>query len=244
MGLFSGKKGETIFSEPLLTFFRHNPLPELFQQTEGLKDDRLLAIVTALIVEDRIDAVLGSFLPRYVRLTEKTEFTFSMKIALVEALGQIPPNILAAASVIRKIRNEFAHHLEIKAFTELKITLVSDLRNHRAAVYGVFGETGQKPKPSLLEEYKALAFFCIAGLDAYRENLAYLRAKIEDPDFIDSLVKKSEAENRAELDAILAQEPISVEVQDGNTIERYARGVVNIRAGEEGGTVDLGKIIK
>src|ERR1700687_1436110 len=87
MGLFSGKKGETIFSEPLLTFFRHNPLPELFQQTEGLKDDRLLAIVTALIVEDRIDAVLGSFLPRYVRLTEKTEFTFSMKIALVEALG-------------------------------------------------------------------------------------------------------------------------------------------------------------
>jgi len=244
MGLLSGKKGEAVFTEPLLRFFRHNPLPELFRQTEGLNDDRLLAIVTALIVEDRLDAVLGSFLPRYARLTEKTEFTFSIKIALVEALGLIPPNIPAAASIIRKIRNEFAHHLEIKAFTELKTNLVADLRNRRIAAYGVFGEGGENPKVSLLEEYKALAFFCIAGLDAYRENVAYLRAKIEDLEFIDSLVQKSAAENRAELEAILAEKPASVEVQDGNVIERYAKGVVHIRAGGGGAPIDLGKVLK
>jgi hypothetical protein len=146
--------------------------------------------------------------------------------------------------VIRKIRNEFAHHLKIQFFSELKAALIADLRNLRATVYGVFSENERKPKPSLLEEYKALAFFCIGGLDTYRENMAYLRAKIEDPDFIGSLFKKSEIENRAELEAILAQKPVSVEVLDGHTIERYGNGVVNIRAGEGGGTIELGKILK
>jgi hypothetical protein len=61
---------------------------------------------------------------------------------------------------------------------------------------------------------------------------------------MDSLFKKSETENRAELNAILAEKPVSVEVQDGHTIEKYSKGVVSIRACEGGGTVDLGKILK
>lgn len=242
MGLFSGIKGESLFDEPLLRYFRHNPLPALFSKTAGLKDDRLLALVTALIVEDRLDAALSSFLPRYRRLTSASDFTFSMKIALAEALAQIPPKILSAATVIRKIRNEFAHHLEIESFSGLKADLTADLKNLRAAVYGVFGADQRKPLPSLPEEYKALAFVCIAGLDAYRENLAYLRAYIETPEFIDFLLKKCAAENEAEMRAVLAQKPISVEVLDGHTIETYAKGVVHIRAGE--GTIDLGKILK
>jgi hypothetical protein len=243
MGLFSGIKGESIFCEPLLRYFRHNPLPALFNKTAGLKDDRLLALVTALIVEDRLDAALGAFLPRYPRLTSTAEFRFSMKIALAEALGQIPPRILSAASVIRKIRNEFAHQLEIESLTGLKSSLTADLKNLRADVYGVLGADQRKPLPTLLEEYKALAFFCIAGLDAYRENLDYLRSHIETPEFMDALLKKCAADNEAEMRSVLAQKPISVEVIDGHTIETYAKGLVCIGGGDGGGPLDLGKIL-
>ena len=243
-GLFSGPEGESLFSTPLMKFFRHNPLPELFRKVDGLEDDRLLAIVTALIVEDRIDAALRSFLPRYTRLTEKSEFTFSLKIALLEGLGMIPSKLLNAATLVRKIRNEFAHDLEIQSFTQLEQKLLNQLKTLRSNVYGDVADTERRPKATLAEEYKALAFFCITGLDAYRANLAYLYAHIFNNSFISSLLAKCAGENKAELEAVLAQIPLSVEIVDGNRIEKYQKGVVNIIAGESGGTVDLGKILK
>jgi hypothetical protein len=242
MALFSEHKDESLFTEPLMRYFRHNPLPDLFGKTADLDDDRLLAIVTALIVEDRIDAFLGSFLPRYARLSSK-DFTFSMKIALAETFAFIPPRLLSAATIFRKIRNEFAHNLELDSFSTLKQSLISDLINLRREVFGIFGEDERKPKATFLDEYKSLAFYCVAGLDAYRENLSYLRAFIERPEFIDGLFRTCAAENEAEMKAVLSKPPISVEIQDGHRIERYEKGVVNIIAAEGGGNIDLGKIL-
>ena len=242
MGLFSGHKNESLFTEPLMRYFRHNPLPDLFSKTANLQDDRLLAIVTALIVEDRVDALLSSFLPRYSRLTTN-DFTFSMKIALAEAFALIPTRILSAATILRKIRNEFAHNLEMDSFSTLKKSLISDLTNLRNEVYGVFGKDEKKPKANFLDEYKSIAFFCVAGLDAYRENLSYLRSFIERPEIIDQLLKTSAAENDAEMKAVLSKPPISVEIQDGHRIESYEKGVINIIAAEGGGNIDLGKIL-
>ena len=243
MALFSGKKGESLFTEPLLRLFTENPLPELYRKTGSLNDDRLLAIVTALIVEDRIDAALGSFLPKYQKLAESTDFTFSMKIALCEALGQIPSSILTAATIIRKFRNEFAHNLGITSFGEIKQPLLQAAMTLRAAVYGAVADELRNPKDSLVEEYKGLAFFCISGLEAYRQNMAYLAKYISTPEFAESLYKKCEEENQAELKAVLAEKPISVEVMDGHRIERYGKGLVNIVAGGGGSPIDLGKVL-
>jgi hypothetical protein len=243
MSLLSGRKGESLFSEPLLRYFRENPLPELFSKTQSLNDDRLLAIVTALIVEDRIDAALSSFLPRYARLVDQTDFTFSMKISLVEALAQIPPMLTRAATIMRKIRNEFAHNLEITSFTQVKPALMVDLKNLRANIYGGVGDKFLEPLPTLVEEYKALAFVCITGLDAYRENMSYLAKHISTPDFIEALYKKSQGENEAELKVVLAEKPLSVEMVDGHRIERYGKGLVNIVGGEGSGVIDLGKVL-
>jgi hypothetical protein len=243
MGLFSGKKGESLFSEPLLRFFRENPLPELFSKTGSLNDDRLLAIVTALIVEDRIDAALSSFLPRYAKLADQTDFTFSTKIALCEALAQIPPAILRAATIIRKIRNEFAHNLDITSFTGIKPALIGELKNLRANVYGAVAERMREPMATLVEEYKGLAFFSIAALDTYRENMDYLAKHISNPEFIEGLYKKCAEENQAEIKAVLAGTPISIEIIDGNRIERYSKGLVNVVGGEGGGAIDLGNVL-
>lgn len=173
MTLWSGKEGESLFTKPLLRFFKENPLPELYRKTGSLNDDRLLAIVTALIIEDRIDAALGSFLPKYRKLTENTDFTFSLKIALCEALGQIPPSILNAANTLRKIRNEFAHNLDITSFTGIKESLTRALITQRANVYGAVADKLREPRSSLVEEFRAVAFFCISGLEAYRHNMDY-----------------------------------------------------------------------
>jgi hypothetical protein len=63
-----------------MRFFRHNPLPALFQKTEALDDDRLLAIVTALVLETRVDEAARAIAPRYARLGEADQFTFSLKL--------------------------------------------------------------------------------------------------------------------------------------------------------------------
>jgi hypothetical protein len=86
--------------------------------------------------------------------------------------------------MIRKIRNEFAHDLDMDR---------------------QFGEEERKPKASLVEEYNAVAFSCIVGLDAYRENLSYLRARIQKPVFIAALFEESMTENKSRLHTVIAK---------------------------------------
>jgi hypothetical protein len=58
-----------------------------------------------------------------------------------------------------------------------------------------------------------------------------------------ALYKKSQEENDAELKAVLAEKPLSVEMVDGHRIERYSKGLVNIVGGEGGGVIDLRKAV-
>ncbi len=229
MGLISGPKGEALFAEPLMRYFRSNPLPDLFKKTEGLADDRLLALVTALIVENRLDVLNRAFLPRYDRLADaKNEFTFSLKTRLAETLAMVPTRILTAAHIIRGIRNDFAHNLDLERFDQLDSKLLRKLTGLRSEVYGQFGPEDLKPKESLKAEFSALAFFCIVGLEAYADNLATLRRKIETPQFLEGLLLEVRQEEEAALQEVTSKPPLSVEVRDGQRIERYENGVVKI----------------
>lgn len=232
MALVDGPDGESLFAQPAHLFFRQNPLPDLFKRTEGLNDDRLLAIVTALVVEDRLDELLFAFLPRYKRLTDADDCTFAVKIALLEATAFIPSKITRAATLIRKIRNDFAHNLTISRFDELPENLRNDLRNLRAAIYADFGPDEKQPKASLRDEYHAMAFASIVGLDAYATNLAYLRRHIEDPAFTKTLYDAIRRENDDAMKRIMSRPPKSVEVRDGQRIEVYEGGLVNITVGD------------
>lgn len=229
MGLISGKPGDSLFSEGIFRHFKHNPLPDLFKKTEELNDDRLLALVTALIVESLLDELHRAFLPKYNnQLKKANEFTFSLKISLAEALNLIPPEILRAAHIIRAIRNAFAHNLDVNTFTALPTNLTNRLCQLRSDVYRQFGKEDANPLGSLREEYKALAFFCIAGLDGYTENLRVLRAHIEQPTFVPNLAEQVQREEYAKLTAVLATPPLSVEIRDGQRIAVYEGGVASI----------------
>jgi hypothetical protein len=228
MSIFDGPLGESLFEKPVSRLFRHNPLPELFAKVEKLDDDRLVAVVTALIVEDRLDACLGSFLPRYSKLLDTQDSTLANKIRLMQALDFVPRLLLSASDLIRSIRNEFAHNLERETFAALPQSLQQKLVNLRAEIYSRFNHEERQPKDSLRAEFKALAFFAIAGLDTYCENLVVLRHQIAHRDFIEGLYNLVATENKASVQAVLATKPISVEIRDGLKVERYEKGVVNV----------------
>src|SRR5262249_27348607 len=98
-GLACGPVGDSIFTYPFFGWSEENELPELFKRTAGLNDHRLLALVSVLIVENRLDKILAVVCPRYNCLTELNEFTFSFKIRMLEALALIPKSITEAAHI-------------------------------------------------------------------------------------------------------------------------------------------------
>ena len=239
VGLLSGEPGESLFSEPLLRYFKQNPLPEFFRKTELLHDDRLIAIVTALIVESLLDELHGAFLPRYKKLIENNEFTFSLKIRLAESLSLIPPSILRTTDILRRFRNEFAHNLDIVTFEQCPDKLQNQLTTARSNAYARFGKDSAAALPSLNDEFKGLAFYCIVGLESYRENHKTLGAHLEEPDFVSRLTTQVRAEEETLMREILSKPPISVEERGHQRIERYEGGVVNIIGLRDGDTIEL-----
>lgn len=231
-GLFDGKFGDSLFKKPFHHFLSENELPELFKKVEGMNDHRLLAIVTALLIETRADKALGLFLPGYSKLLSANGFTFSMKISLLEALKFVPPSITTSAHCLRKIRNEFAHDLSKVDFSSIDEKLQRSLRSLREDAYR--GKetyfSGERP---FFDAFKQLSFFCIAGLDLYTVNIKVLRDEISREDFINNLDQRVKDMNDNTINQIMSQSPASTELQDNLLIERYERGVVKISSIEQ-----------
>ncbi|MEH2419750.1 MAG: DUF4145 domain-containing protein [Nostoc sp.] len=231
-GLCDGKLGDSLFRKPFHHFLRKNELPELFNKVEGVNEHRLLAIITALLIETRLDNLLGLFLPRYSKLLNASNFTFSMKINLLEALNFVPPSITTSAHCLRKIRNEFAHDLSKVDFSSIEEPLKRSLRSlcenaYRGKETPVLGE-----RP-LFDAFKQLSFFYIVGLDAYTINRKVLRDEISREDFINNLDQLVKDMNDSTIKQIMSQSPASTEIQGNLLIERYERGVVKISSIEQ-----------
>jgi hypothetical protein len=230
LGWFDGKPGDSMFHRPFMSMFRENPLPDLFRKLEGINDDRLTAIVTGLIVEDRIDHLLTRFLPRYNRLADAEQCTFSMKIRLLEALNFVPARITAMADCLRQVRNEFAHDLTKTAFEHLPKRILDRLAGLRDDVC----LRSDGPAPSISHAFHNLRFFCVVSLDIYSVNVQALREAITDPDFLEGLQRTIRERGEAQLQEIVSKPPISVEHQGNATVTRYEGGVVDVKLHDSG----------
>jgi hypothetical protein len=109
-------------------------------RVEDLNDDRLLAIVSALLIENAIENFLQSVFPGFKELNKRSEFTFSMKIQVAKALHYIPFKIFNNADVIRGIRNKFAHNLEFETLSSLGTKTVQGLRDRASSYHPSIGE--------------------------------------------------------------------------------------------------------
>ena len=183
-GFFDANKGQSLFIKPFFEILRENKLPELFQKVDGLDDQRLLAIVTALLVENRVDAMLNLIFPRYKMLLDRQEYTFSMKLTTLEALRYLPASILKASHAIRKVRNEFAHNMDLVRFDDLdnkiKEVMMSSWRQ-------TYGQVHKDPPNDLHTIFKNISFFSVCGLDTYMTNVSAFHSKVYDHEFIDKL---------------------------------------------------------
>lgn len=198
--VFDGLPHESLFYKPILDTEHRYASPVLLFDVFGMKDDRLLAIVSALLIENRVDYLLSTCLPRYKKLLDTKDFTFSTKITLVEALGMIPPKITSTAHLLRQIRNEFAHHLSAKTFNDVEQKLITRL----FSVHGSLFPNPEKTVGDLVDRRLFLRFYnlveyCVFGFDNYAVNIRYLRAKLREPDFVPSLHREAETKGRERL---------------------------------------------
>jgi hypothetical protein len=210
-GFFDGEKGQTLFDKPFLELAQVNRLPELFQKVDGLDDHRLLALITALLVEDRVDKMLRLVFPRYNRLLDRQEYSFSMKLTTLEALRYLPSSILNTSQAIRKIRNEFAHSLDLVKFDDLddkiKKMMISSWKQS-------YGHIEKKIPENLHEIFKNISFFSIAGLDMYMTNVSALHSKVCSQEFIDSFAEEVARRNNDLIEAIKNIKPNESIIKD------------------------------
>ena len=121
----SGVKGQSLFhtfiiqvAEKELKLINENYIRHL-SYIRKAEDDRLLAIVGALAVEEALDSLLRAYIPEYKILDDKDRLSFYVKIKLARSLKLIPTHLLKAVDTIREIRNEFSHKLHKDDFNSL-----------------------------------------------------------------------------------------------------------------------------
>ncbi len=121
----SGKKGQSLF-HAFITRVAGKDLKLMSDNYERqldyikrAKDDRLLAIVGALTVEDALDILLKAYIPEYKIFYDDGRMSFYVKIKLAQSLKLIPLHLLDATEIIHRIRNKFAHNLHQSDFNSL-----------------------------------------------------------------------------------------------------------------------------
>lgn len=170
-----GERGKSLFWRPLKPALDDVSLRKIQQKQDDYlakykqtSDDRALAIIGALSVETELDNFLSKWIKDYKYLIDKEDFSFSFKVDLAISLRLIPKKILNAIEPIRKIRNIFAHSLNIDTFEKAK-EVDSDsfeMLYNKVRVFEVWS------KNDVEETFRQLIFLVILGLDIYAEHLA------------------------------------------------------------------------
>ncbi len=192
-----GEKGESLFRRPVIWFIegdfqRIKEQYESYQKLiEGAKEERLLAIIGALSMEEALDLFLGSYLPDYSNLEENRDFSLSMKIDLAHSLRLIPKHILNTADLIRSVRNKFAHNLNIICFGALDRGTKDSLGQKYRVFFPDDVDTGLTVKDMFVSIVEAV----IVGLAIYASHLRAAKEFIHSEDFSGQLVKRIKAES-------------------------------------------------
>ena len=131
--------------------------------------------MSALTIEHYLDSVLACWIPKYLTLSGNRDFTFSLKLDLLDSLKLIPNYIVKYANCVRKLRNDFAHSVDADSLAELgpkKLSLLHDiLQSH-------FGKEILKGN-SERDLVSILTHMALLGLFAYEAGIRLMREDIE-----------------------------------------------------------------
>lgn len=224
---FDGDQGESLFHKPLMKMLTEQEVPALLKKVEGEDDHRLIALVTAMLVEDRIDKILSAFLPKYeILIGDGRGLTYAKKVDLLEASNLIPPMFVKIARCLGAIRNKFAHKIQITGFEELPSHMHGEIKSFSEQIYPHEKEA-IKNEP-LAKGFSRLSFYCIAGIDTYIVGVDFLRKEFSTDEFVTNLEEKVRKQDQAMLDEIMNRPPHTIEDNGTVLVERFERGVTRV----------------
>jgi hypothetical protein len=119
---YEGVEGHTLFHKPYLNVLlseEHEKTKALLDRLGAHKDDRSWALMAALVCEANLDRMLSAIYPRYEEDFAQARTAFDLKIKLLQAQSLIPLFITQAASLVKDVRNEFAHKLDIDTLDDV-----------------------------------------------------------------------------------------------------------------------------
>ncbi len=192
-----GKKGESLFHRPVIWFieedFKHiNEQYEGYRKLiEGVQEERLLALIGALSMEEALDLFLGAYISEYHRLEQYRDFTLFIKIEMARSLRIIPAHILDAATLINKVRNKFAHELKFERFDSLDIGTQDNLKQKARVFFPDDMNTSLTVKDMFIHIVEAV----IIGLGIYVSHLRTAREYIYSFAFSQQLVERIKAKS-------------------------------------------------
>lgn len=181
---FEGAAHETLFwhLKSWLIVDKENDLQkrldELWEHYKNINDQRLLALVGALCMETALDALLERFMSDYDNFKKDMDVTFSLKIKIAKGLHLIPQKILNSCDLIRRIRNEFAHDLNLSEFSSLPKNRLDKLGPYVRA-FDIKGRNSRE----WVALYRDLVGFTALGLIAYSYQIKAFRDYLETDDF-------------------------------------------------------------
>ena len=184
-------KKKPIFTTPFFDFEivdeNNNKAIQLYSRITKTKDDRSKVILAGIIVEYYLDRLLKCFFVDYKNLTDRTDYTFSLKISILKSMQLIPNEIVLMCDIVRKIRNTFAHNFDIDKIEHIDKKLITNL----IQLYKT--HINKNDEISLINMFNGI-YNCGHGyLRSYEKNVKLLRKKIDSPDFekeLDNLNQK------------------------------------------------------
>lgn len=216
--IFEGIKGKSLFTEPVVAMPASQDMVPSYSLIQNAKDDRSKVILGALVVEANLDHVLATWMPGFARLTNSKDFTFSLKTETLRAMELIPPHILDAVDLIRGVRNDFAHNLDIATLSDLKQSGADRIKNGYSAVFGT------RSSAALEQQFHDIATFATQALRAYGANIKLLRDGLTSGNYVQSLLDQQREKQLAAIDEALLKVPLNTLTLGASSIAIYPDG--------------------
>jgi len=190
-----GEKGDSLFYAGHGLLFSERDIDKTVKRVDSFiakydftPDDRALAIIGALTIENELDDFLSKWIRGYKHIVTLRDVTFSFKVDLAISLKIIPPKILNAIEPIRKIRNVFAHNLDVDTFE--KAREVDSKSNDPAfpILYNKIKTFVRWREKSDKETFKYLIVYVMLALNHYKKHLVKLQDYIRKPKNLDKIM--------------------------------------------------------
>lgn len=191
-----GEKGNSLFWRTIIHAVNQENIKDIQEKLDSYlekytrtTDDRALAIIGTLSVENELDSFLAKWIKGYKHIASNKDLTFSFKIDLAISLKIMPTRILNAIEPIRKIRNIFAHHLGIDTFDTAREFDSKLKKPSFPKLYDKIKAFMVWDKDDDRETFKNLIFVIILGLNIYAKHIAKVQDYIWNPKNLDKIIK-------------------------------------------------------